>query len=312
MKPLTRQSYSRRIERAVDLLAARLADSNADAMPSNEELAAAASMSPFHFQRIYRLMTGETPARTHQRLRLLRALREIDTPNATVTKAAMAAGYSSSQALAKSLKSYRGTTMTELKNDRRKLAAEIANLSRPGRLESGPPPPLQIAVEDLDSFGVIALRNIGPYEDLANGYGRLFACEPIARNLEHLVGIYGIPYDDRRFDPPASARFDCCVALDRPVDVPTGLRPLELGGGPHLRVRHQGAYPGLEALTDAAYEALMSSDALHEWSFADRPVFHHYLNDPDETAEPDLLTDILIPLRRDATDGTLAERDDDD
>lgn len=299
MKPLTRQRYARGIERAVELLGQHLTEGDPDDLPSNDELAAAASMSPFHFQRIYRLMTGETPARTHQRLRLLRALREISVAAASVTEAAMAAGYSSSQALAKSLKNYSGRTMTELKNDRHELAAEIARLSKTGPAVSDAAAALTIAVEDLDAFNVIALHNVGPYDELANAYGRLFAFDVIAGNLEHLVGIYGIPYDDRRFDPPAAARFECCVALDCTVDVPAELRLLQLGGGPHLVLHHRGAYDRLDPLMDAAYQAVMSSGGLSEWSFADRPPFHCYLNDPEMTAEQDLLTDIVIPLQKD-------------
>jgi DNA gyrase inhibitor GyrI len=31
---------------------------------------------------------------------------------------------------------------------------------------------------------------------------------------------------------------------------------------------------------------------------AEAPIVHQFLNDPEETPEPDLLTDILLPLQR--------------
>lgn len=298
MKSLTRVSYARRIDRALDLLRRSFAEPARGEPPSNDRLAAAASMSPFHFQRVYRLMTGETPAGTVQRLRLLLALQEIENKGSSATNAAMAAGYSSSQALAKALKNHCGRTMTELKCNPDQLAAEIARLSKSNRSEErSPTAPLTIAVESIEPFEVIALHNVGPYEYLANGYGKLFSIAGIAENLEHLVGIYGVPYDDRRFDPSAECRFDCCAAIGRPLEIPAGLRRLRLAGGPHLRIRHQGPYAGLETITDAAYVTLMSSPNRRSWTFADKSVFHHYINDPEGTAEKDLLTDVFIPLQ---------------
>jgi AraC family transcriptional regulator len=42
--------------------------------PSLQDLAEVARISPFHFHRVYRAVTGETPSGTLRRLRIARAL----------------------------------------------------------------------------------------------------------------------------------------------------------------------------------------------------------------------------------------------
>ena len=78
-KTTTRLDYGRRIARAM----ARIAADPARA-PSLEELAEAAAFSPFHFHRIYRELTGETPAETLARERLSRAAAQAITLSNTV------------------------------------------------------------------------------------------------------------------------------------------------------------------------------------------------------------------------------------
>ncbi|RDI99709.1 hypothetical protein DVT68_02375 [Dyella solisilvae] len=67
MKTSTRDDYLRRIDRAVALLQAAV-DAGGQ-LPVVPQLAAAAHLSPFHFHRIYRALTGETVGATTGRLR---------------------------------------------------------------------------------------------------------------------------------------------------------------------------------------------------------------------------------------------------
>ena len=65
MKSSTQKSHYERIERVVDFLSDQV-DNN----PTLEALADVAAISPFHFHRVYRAVTGETPSATLRRLRL--------------------------------------------------------------------------------------------------------------------------------------------------------------------------------------------------------------------------------------------------
>src|SRR5205809_7630579 len=75
--------------------------------PTVDELADAAALSAFHFHRIYRLMTGESVGQSLQRLKVAQALERVS-GGESVTTAAHAAGYGSSQNLARAVKQRTG------------------------------------------------------------------------------------------------------------------------------------------------------------------------------------------------------------
>jgi AraC family transcriptional regulator len=97
-----------RIGRAADLLTTRLDDP-----PSLDELAGAAAVSPFHFHRIWRGLTGETVAGTVARLRIERASQALATA-APITEVAMAAGFGTPQSFARAFRRETGVTPSAL------------------------------------------------------------------------------------------------------------------------------------------------------------------------------------------------------
>ena len=87
MKPSTERDYHRRIARVIEAI---LADPGA---PHNvESLAALAHLSPYHFHRIYRALTGESIVETVQRVRLARAAHRLTVADDSVTAVAGVGG----------------------------------------------------------------------------------------------------------------------------------------------------------------------------------------------------------------------------
>jgi AraC-like DNA-binding protein len=83
--------YSRRVDRVRELLEARFAEPRGLAL---EDLAREAAMSPFHFARLFRELTGTPPHRYLRNLRL-EAARRLLLSGARVTDACYDAGFSS-------------------------------------------------------------------------------------------------------------------------------------------------------------------------------------------------------------------------
>ncbi len=88
MGDVIRQDDYRRIERAIGWM-----DANFLARPSIGDIAAVAGLSPAHFSRLFRRWSGLSPARYLNRLRLVRAERDL-LDGASVEQAAWAAGLS--------------------------------------------------------------------------------------------------------------------------------------------------------------------------------------------------------------------------
>lgn len=287
MTQATFDSHVSRISRAVALMAQRLRE---DKTPTLDELADAAAMSKFHFHRVFRLLTGETCAEAVQRLRLAAGTRALAEPGTRITQAAMLAGYSSSQAFAKALKDAVAVPASELRADPERLAAAIATLSAPNR--QGPEPVIRLEIASLDPLDVFAVTTHGRYPELNDTYTSLFIA---AGGPENVRAILGWPMNDFTSDADGAHVFVCGLVLAGPAADPAPeMHAAHTSGGLHLLCRHSGSFDGLLDTVDALYAAALGVPGLE---FEDAPPVFHYLDDPEETPEADLRTDIYVPVR---------------
>jgi AraC family transcriptional regulator len=291
MKDQTRNRYLQGIDRAVALLQ-HAVDTDAE-LPDPGRLAEAAHLSPFHFHRVYRALTGETPGGTVLRLRLLRALRLLADPAQPVTDAALAVGYETPQAFARAFRQAFDASPSELRAQPERLAEAVERCSRAPSAEHQPASELRVEVVSVEPFRVIAVRHRGDFDGLDRVYGRLFEWAATQGLIEHVTGIYGVPHGDHRSAPPGGLDFDCAVALDRMAEPGEGLIAEDLGGGAWARFRHVGSFDFLDDVTDAVLAGWLVDSG---WTLRDVPLFHHYLDDPEQTPEALLRTDIYLPV----------------
>lgn len=258
-------------------------------LPPLETLARQASLSPYHFHRVWRAATGETLGRTLTRLRLSRAL-QLLVSGETVTRVALAVGYASPQALARAFRQALGVTPVELRGQAAQATALLARLQPPS---PQPLEPLAVALVEIAPFEIVALRARGAFDDLDDAFGRLFGWAETAGVVDSIDALIGVPLGDHRDLPPHALRFDAAVRLTTPATVPRPLRRLTIPGGRHARVRHVGAYSGLEAMTDRLLAQWWPASGER---LRDTPLHYHFLDDPEQVAEADLRADILLPL----------------
>ena len=292
MKPDTRNAYARR----VDAVLARLQQAIAagDDLPGLDELAAVAHLSPFHFHRVWRALTGEPMGGTVARLRLARALQLLGDAEAGVAEVALAVGYDTPQALARAMRERLDASPSELRDDPARRAALLARLGRPTRTATDPLP-LQVEVVSLEPFEVVALRNRGAFADLDQAYGALFEWAAGAGLVESIIGLHGIPWGDHRDLPPETLEFDCVIRLDGELAVAPDapLRRETLAGGLFARLHHVGPYEGLEETVDGVLADWLP-DSGHV--LRDAPIRYDFLDDPETVPAPLLRADILVPL----------------
>jgi AraC family transcriptional regulator len=272
--------WRRRFERAASLLSGRLDDP-----PSLAELASAAAVSPFHFHRIWRALTRETVGQTILRLRLEASQQLLLIKDASVTETATAIGFSTPQSFARAFRRHTGLTPSEHRNSQSPVAKrDTADM--------------KVAVDRRGEIMVVALRREGKaYTDLNATFGQVWSWAEATDTLQHLQGIYGIPLDDPASVPVDELRYDAGLALGV-TSAPEPFRVLRLPAGEFACLRHFGSYDGLEAATqNVVGEWLLSSGR----EPADFPVFHNFINDPDQTPVDELITDILLPLKERST-----------
>jgi AraC family transcriptional regulator len=269
------ERWWRRIERAATLLSGRLDDP-----PSLAELAAAAAVSPFHFHRIWRALTRETVGQTILRLRMEASQELLLVRDVSVTETATALGFGTPQSFARAFRRHTGLTPTEHRSSQSSVADRETR-------------DLRVSVDRRGEIIVVALRREGkPYTNLNATFGQVWSWADATDNLKGLQGIYGIPLDDPASVPFDKLRYEACLALGI-TSAPDPFQVLRLPPGEYAQLRHFGSYDGLEEATQHVVgEWLLSSGR----EPADFPVFHNFLNDPDQTPVDELITDILLPL----------------
>ena len=283
--------YARRIAAAIRLLERC---EKGEPMPGLGELAGAACLSPFHFHRIFRLMTGEPVGAFVTRFRLARTMDALTNGAATITQAAAGSGYASSQSFARAFSATTGHPPREAKHD----AETAERIARQLRTAPEAAAPLGLEIVTLDPISVVALRRDGPYETLDTAYDVLFAAVFDADPATTIRRIWGVPLDDPASIIPDRLRFDCALELEggsqQTYDA-DGVHNIQLAPGRALCCEHHGSYDAIFVTLDSLYLAALSKGH----AIGEHPPVITYHTPPDEVPEADLRAALYLPLRSD-------------
>ena len=287
------------IERVVARLQQCLLEGGA--LPDATSLARIAHLSPFHFQRQYRALTGETLGRTVLRLRLARALQLLGEEGANVTDVALAVGYDSAQALARTLRRELDSSASELRTRTALREEALSQLVAP-RAPTPATAPLQVSVRRLQPLELVVLRQQGPFDALDAGYGALFewaSGQGIADMLDALVGLPVRDADDHRDAAPDAFLFDCAMGFSVPLPsppLPQPLRRVMLEGGEHACLHMVGDYAHLEEGCDHLLAHWLPGSG---YVLRDAPIVHLFLDDPEQVPAAELRADVCVPVAPD-------------
>ncbi len=253
--------------------------------PSVEALAAKAALSPYHFHRVFRLMTGETVAAFLRRLRLARSLPTLEA-DGRVTDAAGAAGYATSQAYARALRTVIGGSASAARADGERLAQVALQLA-----QGVGGAPVAIEIISADPMRLVAVRNTRGYAELNLDFERLFDLVFATESIERLRGVHGVFERDPRETPPSEFRCLAAVELASP-SVPDGVIEYVATGGLQARARHVGDYARLLETIDGVYAACLGAGL----EFGQAPVRVHYIDTPEAAPADVLRSDIYLAL----------------
>jgi AraC family transcriptional regulator len=269
--------WCERIGRAASLLGENLQEP-----PTLNELASCAAISPYHFHRMWRELTGRTVGETVKHFRIAQAQQALLGSDAPIGHIAMSVGFGTAQSFARAFRQEVGVSPSAYRVGARNPHLEV----------TGDAPSIELVF--IGSRTLIAKRRTGlPYENLNEEFGVVWRWAQDAGLISRLKGVYGIPYDDPISVPVDALRYDACLELDGVTEAPSHLHALNLRGGEYARLRVHGSYSQLEAATQTlAAEWLVRSGR----EPGDAPVFHHFHNDPDSVAEADLVTYIYLAL----------------
>ena len=183
LRPATTATYVERINLAIDHVVDHLEE------PLRlRDLSRVAMLSPFHFQRVFQAMVGETPAEFVKRLRLEKALGMMARSRApSLTSIALTCGFSSSSDFSRCFKQRYGVAPRAFdvgawrKTRGKDLEAIVEEATRSPRVERllprRNPDEFRVKIRDLPARSVAYIRVARPYEGdaVVRAVGRLVA-----------------------------------------------------------------------------------------------------------------------------------------
>ncbi len=283
-KAATRLDYGRRIARAMALIAADPARP-----PSLEALAEAAAFSPFHFHRLYREMTGETPAETLARERLSRAAGLLVKGGEPVAAIARRCGYGSAAAFTRAFRAAYGTPPGAYR-DAGGIGAPLFHVKHPEET-----PMLEVTIREEPALRLAALAHRGPYIQIGTVFDRLMAWAAARRLIGPETRFLGLYHDDPVSVPARDLRSDACLTLPPGVEAGDGARLLELPPSRVAVLVFRGPYAELEGTYRQLYRDWLPASGEEP---DDQPAREEYLNDCRTLSPAEWLTAVMLPLKK--------------
>ena len=298
MKTTTRSYYEQAVQRAIERIAGSL-----DEALDLHALAREACLSPFHFHRVFRGMTGETPLELNRRLRMERAAWRLLQNNAAVTAIAFDAGYETHEAFTRAFRDCFSTSPSGFrrrKHPRVELAARCGVHFEPdGRVSTFIPRDsggrnMDVKIREMPEMRVGAVQHVGPYNQIGLAFEKLGSIAGPAGLFEQSgVAMIGIYHDDPETTPQDQLRSEAALVLPESVRLPAGLTEQRIPGGRYAVTTHIGPY---EQLGDvwARFMGEWLPNSGHR--VRDSASFEIYQNTPMTVPKEQLRTEICVPI----------------
>ncbi|SER02344.1 AraC family transcriptional regulator [Pseudomonas cuatrocienegasensis] len=214
--------------------AVRLLERNPSTLVRLKDAAAHINLSPFHFQRLFQEVMGESPSGYLRRVLLSRAAMNLQMSDESVLQVALNAGYASHEAFIRAFQRQFGEVPSQyrLRSQGLTLPALEEDLQRLPRVQVAQEPHLPL----------LAMRFHGPQHRI-EAHWQAFADYLRGLGLDlSTLQAFGVFYDSPLITPAELMRYDCAI-LD-PGFEPSGtaLTRLDLHAGRYVSLKHEGPY----------------------------------------------------------------------
>ncbi len=303
----TLDDYTARIRRVLEHIQTHL-----DHAVTPAGLAEIACFSPFHFQRVFRAMVGESVMGHVRRLRLEQAAWKLKFSETPVSAIAWDTGYEAHEAFTRAFGSRFGCSPSEFRERHRTLRfppspsgvhfdpEKAARDFEPRPLDAAG---LEVEIRERPDRQAACVRHVGPYDGVGQAWEVLTAWMAEEGLFGPGVEMLGLCYDDPGITPADRRRYDACVTLDADFEPPSDPSDEERGqivrrtiaGGEFAVARHVGPYQELGATYDLLIGHWLPLSGLEP---GDPPCIEQYWNNPEDVPPEELETDVFVRLRR--------------
>ncbi|MEM1337555.1 MAG: AraC family transcriptional regulator [Bacteroidota bacterium] len=243
---MIKNEYVHRVNNVIDYIESRLEfEFNLD------ELAGVSNFSKFHFVRVFRGITGETPFELILRLRLEKAASLLIRGNKSVSEIAFECGFKSLPVFSKNFKAYYKASASSFRksnlNKNNSNFNKVTNTYKsyfynPLRFGDAPNNKEGIEIRKFEEESVIYLRHHGPYSGNADVFGHLFhrlvswaGAKGLLESKE--VKKFIVYHDDLDIADEAKLRTSVCLSAPKNTKVDSVVGKMTIQKGQYVVAR---------------------------------------------------------------------------
>ncbi len=296
----SRKNYISKINKVQDYI-----EKNMEDTLTVEQLAKIASFSPFHFQRIYRQMTGESLYSYIKRLRLEKAAFFLTSnKKQSIQEIALSLGFSNQASFAKAFKTKFGINASRYRNQNVSYSSPSNTTQKHIKLnEKLLDPnikytePIAFTIQSMNTTQVVYIRNVGSYkgdshlfEDL---FSKLYAYVSSNEYMTPTSKWMVVYHDFGDLTKEEQLRISVCMSTDKEVNDNQEFGSMILEGG--------SCAVGRFLLKSDEYQLAwnyMLSKWLPESGYApdNRVFFEYYPPQKYDISKEEKLVEIFIPI----------------
>ena len=304
-----RLEYDRRVNRVIDHIRGHLAEGLTLA-----ELARVAAFSPFHFDRVFKAVTGETLFGFIQRLRLERAGSALmGRTDASVLEIALDHGFMSAATFARAFRAHFGMSATAWRSGgaarwRRRLSRKPRKQLRKTGKARGPrrvdtarttakEATMSVNVREQPPFHVAYVRYTGPpgpdgIPQLWEKFGRWLEAHGFRPPGRTTIGV---TYDDPTVTAPEKYRYDACVVVPPDFQPDRLVNVMDIPGGTYAIAPFEGTASDILPVWMRVFASWLPGSGYQP---DDRPCYELYRGDPMVDGKARVFRcDLCLPVR---------------
>lgn len=269
------------------------------------DLAKAAGFSPFHFQRIYKIVQGETPYETILRLRLERSLTYLKYHQLSISQLAYECGFESLENFSRQFKARFKVSPSGYRKDKALQNSRIYQEPNPEdyyleieKSRAKKSAPFKVFIEDFEAMRVAFIRATfgADGSGLMEAYLHLMewaAQEKISEQGQ--LRRFGQSIDQVEATPTGKFRYDFLVAIPDGVKGKGLIEIGEIPAGKYASVYCKGKLDRVSQAWDYLYrDWLMDAKYVPE----NHPAIEEFLKGPEEIGWENFDLKCSIPIRK--------------